>query len=270
MEDVEIECVAKLNRDLRIAAATLTPDEVRYLVDSYYQMQDDRKRSNNQVRALSESKEPCGVVGWLATNTGFLERQIAAALQIWADNDPLSRWAQSNFGIGPIIASGLRAHIDMTRVQTAGDVWRFAGLDPTSVWKKGQKRPWNASLKTLCWKIGESFVKVSGKEDAVYGKWYVAKKAELVTQNEAGKFADAAKAVIEKKPTHAQKAVYATGKLPDGHVHARAKRWVVKLFLAHYVEMGLKLAGRPVPLPYPIQHLGHAHKIEPPNAECVA
>ena len=113
-------------------------------------------------------------------------------------------------GVGPVIAAGLLAHIDITRANTAGSIWRFAGLDPTSEWKKGTKRPHNAALKTLCWKLGESFVKISGKEDSVYGKLYKERKAEESAKNERGEFADQAKQKLEKfkigKTTDAYKA----------------------------------------------------------------
>jgi hypothetical protein len=37
-------------------------------------------------------------------------------------------------GIGPVIAAGLLANIDITKAPTAGHIWRFAGLDPSSKW----------------------------------------------------------------------------------------------------------------------------------------
>jgi hypothetical protein len=253
----------RLSRDLAVAATTLSVDEVRFLVDAYYTMQADRIRSDNQVRALGESQEPHSVLVWLAEQSGTLERQIHRALDKYSASQPLGEWARSVVGIGPVIAAGLLAHIDIERAVTAGHIWRYAGLDPTIKWEKGQKRPHNASLKTLCWKIGESFVKVKGNPADVYGKLYAERKAYEAAKNAAGDYADQAAAMLVRRPTHAQKATYAQGKLPDGHLHARAKRWAVKMFLSHYYEMGRKLAGLPVVAPFAIAHLGHAHKIEP-------
>ena len=56
------------------------------------------------------------------------------------------------------ISAGLMANIDITKVQTAGQIQAFAGLDPTREWNKGEKRPYNARLKALCWKIGQCFI----------------------------------------------------------------------------------------------------------------
>ena len=53
--------------------------------------------------------------------------------------------------------------------------------------------------------------------------------------------------------------------LSPGHIHSRAKRYAVKLFLAHMHEVWWWLREGEAPvLPYPIAMLDHAHKIDPP------
>src|SRR5262245_51121976 len=154
IERLDLEPIEKLSRDMRDAAKLMTRAEVRYLVDSYYMMQEDRKRFANKSRARVEQKEPHALIPWLQGQSLRLEKEIHKALAVWADDQKPGRWAQSIVGIGPVITSGLLAHIDIEKAPTAGKIWRYAGLDPTVKWEKGQKRPWNASLKTLCWKIG--------------------------------------------------------------------------------------------------------------------
>lgn len=267
---MDLEPITRLSKDIAEAAKTLSDSEARFLVDAYYAMQENRIRTGGQIRSLTESQEPHAVLQWLNAQDTALEGQIKRALGRYADSNPLGEWAQSVRGIGPVITAGLLAHIDITLAPTVGHIWRFAGLDPTRTWEKGQKRPWNASLKTLCWKIGESFVKVSGSEEAYYGKVYIARKELEQQRNEAGNFADQAKAALERKrfgkETQAR-AHYEAGRLPPGHIHARAKRYAVKLFLAHYHEVGYRLHyGKAPPLPYAIAMLGHAHRIPVPGA----
>lgn len=288
----QLETIQRLQRDIKTAAITLSDSEARFLVDAYYAMQDNRKRESNQVLALGTSGEPHAVLAWLANQSNTLERQIARALDAYSGSKPIGEWSRSIVGIGPIIAAGLLAYIDLEpwycrndeaekscrdgepcspacgrkRTETVGHIWRFAGLDPTSKWKKGEKRPWNAGLKVLAWKIGESFVKVSGNKDDIYGKVYLQRKEYERVKNEAGDYAAQAAAIVASLPTHKQRKIYETGKLPDGHLHARAKRFAVKLFLAHYHEVAYRQKfGSAPPLPYPIAMLGHAHKIEPPT-----
>lgn len=268
------ESIQHLNRDLVKAASTLSVNEARYLVDAYYQIQENRKVAGNQVRALAETEEPHCVIDWLFDQNESLEKQIKRALDSWTDSIPAAVWAKGIVGIGPVISAGLAAHIDISQCPTVGRIWRFAGLDPTVQWLPKTKRPWNAALKCLCWKIGESFVKVSGRDGDFYGKLYLQRKAVEQRRNEAGEFAAQAKAHLERfsigKNTEAFK-WYSEGKLPPTHIHSRAKRWAVKLFLAHYHHVAWKLAtGQEPPKPYVIAHLDHADYITPPNFGSVA
>jgi len=260
----------RLTRDLRAAAGSLKPREVRYLVDSYYRMQEDRKRATSQIRAMRESDEPHEVMLWLVENVLRLEKDIKNALEAYSSNHPIGMWAKSMRGIGPVISAGLLAHINLDPLPpTVGHIWRFAGLDPTVEWKSGQKRPWNRRLKTLCWHIGESFVRMSKREDDIYGHLWATRKTYELQQNENGEYAGQAATQIARyhigRDTEAYK-WYSQGKLPLAHIHARAKRWAVKLFLSHWHWIAHEVTyGKPPPKPYVIEHLGHAHILRPPN-----
>ncbi len=263
------EPLVKLQKDERLAAATLSRDEARFLVDAYYTWQEARKRSDNQVRALGESGEPHEVLNWLADNSAMIEDSIKAALGSYSQATELGQWAESIRGIGPVISAGLLAHIDIEQAPTVGHIWRFAGLDPTMTWGKGEKRPWNADLKTLCWKIGESFVKVSNHDEDIYGHIYAERKEQEQAKNEAGEFSDQATAALEHKrygkDTVARK-FYEDGQLPPAHIHARAKRYAVKLFLSHWHHVAYELRfGKAPPKPYIMTQEGHAHFLAPPN-----
>ena len=268
-----LEPLARLTRDEANAAITLTPHEARFLVDTYYQMQENRIRAQGQLRSMARSDEPHDTLLWLETQNTLLEKQIARALDKYSASMALGQWARSIVGIGPIISAGLLAHIDLAKCETAGAIWKFAGLAPGVKWGKGEKRPWNARLKTLCWKIGESFVKSQGNAESQYGPVYVSRKALEIERNEQGAFAAQAEQVLAEKrigkatPTYAS---YAAGKLPPAHIHARARRYAVKLFLAHYFEVGyFLLHNRKAPKPYALTHLEHVHYAEPPNTELV-
>lgn len=318
----------RLTKDLKVAAMTMTANEARYLVDTYYQMQENRKRAENQVRALSADEEPHATIAWLSKNARWLENQIKRALDVYGDASPLGRWAKSQIGIGPVISAGLLAHINLEAAPTVGHIWNFAGLSPDVKWfsaveataivkevvgearkitpehvatcalkvnrkvaslEKGREflkrqsqqkgwtrdvlksvlslRPWNARLKTLCWKIGESFVKVKGKPDAYYGILYIERRALEDERSAKGEFKKQAEEGAKRvgKSTEAYKA-YSKGFLPAGHLYARAKRYAVKRFLAHYHEMGYKLVlGKSPPNPYPLGIQGHTGYEAPPN-----
>jgi|TARA_R100001594_G_scaffold134497_1_gene175687 transposase len=269
-EDIAVvEELDVLTDYIRGQASKMGAQEVRFLVDTYYEIQERRKSSANQERAIGEAGEPSALVNYFVGLDGYSEKKIRQMLQAYAEGNQAASWAMSIRGIGPVISAGLAAHIDITQAPTVGHIWRFAGLDPTLEWSKGQKRPFNAKLKVLCWKIGESFVKVKNHDEDIYGKLYDMRKRLEEERNQAGVFADQAAAKLEKhkigKTTEAYKA-YSKGKLPPAHIHSRAKRYAVKLFLAHYHHVAYELQyGEAPPKPYVVEHLGHAHYLAPPN-----
>lgn len=264
MTEATLEAVQKLSRDLRAAAASLGVREARYFVNTYYDLQDYRIAAANQQRKLLEGEEPSEFMTWLNANLETLERQIKVTLDKWSAAQPMGIWARNITGIGPVISAGLLSHIDIAKAPTVGHIWRFAGLDPTVKWKKGEKRPWNASLKRLCWLMGESFVKVSGNAKDVYGKLYLQRKAYEQQRNDSGDLAQTARQRLiddkGKKLDAELRALLETGKLPAKALHERAKRWAVKQFLSDWHgEAYRRHFGKEPPVPYPIAHMGHVH-----------
>jgi len=253
-----MEGIRTLTKAQRKAAANMGDTEVRYLVDLYYQIQELRKATSNQTRAQVTSQEPFSFHLWVAEQFMTLEKQMKSVLDAYTAADPLGREVRKVVGLGPVTTAGLLAHIDINKAKTAGAIWRFAGLDPTAKWEKGQKRPWNADLKVLCYKIGESFVKTQNSENSEYGKLFRQKRDELQKLNDDGAFAEDAANILKakkfNKSTIAYQA-YSQGKLPDAHLHARARRYVVKLFLADYHKAAYHiLLGEEPPVPYIIAH----------------
>lgn len=217
-----LEPIARLNRDIRAAALTLGDDEARFLVDAYYIMQEDRKRTYAQQRTLDEDEEPNLVIQWLAAQAESLENQIKNSLDIYTKNHVMGSYMRGVFGIGPVISAGLLAHIYMGKwcaichgrspekcekrqndkrlkfskheyfeeisCPTAGHIWQFAGIagDGQRPWLKGEKRPFNAKLKTLQWKVGQSFMKFSNDPKCIYGHHYREQKDVYIYKNDEG------------------------------------------------------------------------------------
>ena len=281
--------VQRLTRDLASAAKTISDAEARFLTDAYYAMQDARIRADGQIRSIVKNPvetgetneagdavkavEPHDVLIWLAEQNATLESQVKRALEKYVNVHPVGGWLTSIFGIGPVIAAGLLAHIDITEAPTAGHIWAFAGLDPTKKWEKKTKRPWNADLKVLCWKAGESFVLFHGNEKCYYGQLWRKQKDEYMARNEAGAYAERCVEILAKKKfdkeTEAFKH-YSSGKLPPAHIHAMARRYAVKHFLVDLQAVWYFIHyGKIAPKPWIIEHGGHVHFRTPWNAEAV-
>lgn len=270
-----LEPVTRMAKDVQKAAATLGPAEARFLVSTYYEMQEQRKRAVSQVKALSESGEPHQVLEWYEKQWKTLEYNIKLAMDKYSDAHPLGRWGKSLHMVGPVISAGLLAHVDCTKPY-AGNIWSFAGLTPGRVWKKGEKRPWNPELKRLCYCLGECIVRGQNHEADIYGKWYARRRKYEQQRDDAGLNKEAAATELRtktyRKTTDAYKCLI-TGHLSPAALHARARRWVVKLVLSHWHTVGHYLAtGNVPPRPYAFDKLGedvHTRLVLPPNAESV-
>ena len=335
-KEYRLELIGRMTKDIlkNIGSdpALMTKDEIRFLVSSYYGVQDLRKLLGNRIGALKKQDEAASMFAFVLNGVQTTEKNIQVMLATASGGRQIGQWAESIRGIGPVISAGLLAHIDITKAPTVGHIWRFAGLDPTLDWlgrekssklikdltgstggvvteeqfaqiateanrkadtlmeqvqrfadstgkgdyhtkdniiKTLSKRPYNAELKLIAWKAGESFVKVSNHELDVYGHVYASRKMWETQNNEAGKYAEQAAVKLERvgRSTDAYKS-YVLGKLPPAHLHARAKRYAVKLFLSHWHHVAYELEyGTPPPKPYILDrpNSGHTDFIAPPN-----
>ena len=191
--DVEAQLLTELVRmdpkEVRRMGAAMSVEEARHVVNDYYRIQEQRIRTASQIRTAPEG-DAMEITRHLNDQAHADENTRRLALLAYAQAHPVGRWSMAVKGIGPVIAAGLLAHIDVRKATNVGKLWRFAGLDPTlDKPKRGSKRQYNAKLKRLSWLIGESFTRVSGREDAVYGKIYRARKDQEISRNEAGMFA---------------------------------------------------------------------------------
>jgi hypothetical protein len=307
--------VYKLNRDvmkaIRQNGGGITDNEARYLVDIFYTMQDQRIRCNNQVKGLDRDAkkadtpaEPHDAIAWTLTQFKTLEQQIEKLLAVYVSNHPMAWFFEQTVGIGPILSAGLLAHIDIKKAPTAGHIWNFAGLNPDIKWAPKTKRPWNAELKKLAWKIGDSFVKQSSRPNDFYGKIYRQRKqfewdrnvaglmalpaSQYLSAKNFGKDTDARawysgecdptkvrELLAEGKPPTAAACKAAPGMgvpmLPPAQIDMRARRYAVKLFLSHLQQRWYETEFHTAPpKPFAVAQLGHAHVIEPPQVSPLA
>ena len=253
--------------------------------------------------------QPNEFLDWCHTQMHRLENNVKNALGVFARTYTVGIWLDSICGIGPVISAGLLAQVAIDKSPTVGHIWSFAGLNPDRHWERATKRPHSARLKTLCaFKLGESFVKVQNRANDYYGKLYVQRKALEISRNHAGDYRYTADYVLTGRcrrcvedpgydPTpwsgprrqlcwvcHGRPEVtakrigkdtqayehYAAGRLPPAHIHARARRWAVKLFLAHLHEvMFWDYYQTAPPNPYIFEHQpvgsDHRHKLQVPN-----
>lgn len=307
LDDAQVEMLRRLDRDLRKAAKLMGRAEARFLVDAYYSLQKVRIASGQQLKATGS--RPSAVLSWVHESMKVLENDIRLTLGVFVKEYRVGRWLLGVKGIGPTIAAGLLAELDIRNRPTAGHFLRFAGIDPSVTWESGQRRPWNARLKCLVvFKLGESFVKVQNRDGAFYGRLFAERKQRELDRNIRGEFAEFCAQEVARRDARPDKTwksrrpwyageispdvwkelPHLSGDaarrkcverhrvgpgqgvpmLPPNHLHARARRWVAKIFLSHlHHVMYEDYYGTAPPVPYIFAYggNGHVHYIPVPD-----
>lgn len=212
--------------------------EIQYLIERYYQTQEHRIAMENQVRALKEAGEETNPLEDYYERFHGIEKDISKYLASAIKDHLMWKWLKSVKGIGPILASALLSTIDIRKADHASSVWKYAGLAPGQKREKGKKIDYNPFLKTVCWKIGESFVKSRGEYRKVYDTSKTYYQQKFPAEKKEGK-----------------RTLYT-----KGHIHAMAKRRAVKLFLSHFWAKWREAEGLSVSEPF--AHRGLAASVE--------
>ena len=140
---------------------------------------------------------------------------------------------------------------EMVAEYAARTQWSFEYLrskafnEKTGKWSKtdlcaaAAKIPYNKELKTLMWKIGQSFNWQCNNPRSLYGRLFSERRIIETARNEGGEYADQAAHILATKnigkSTTAYQA-YSAGMLPKAHINARAQRWAEKIFISHLFE----------------------------------
>jgi len=261
----------KLTKDIKQASKKMTTEEARQMVRWYYDWQQQRIRCSNQVVAAARAEQSSDCVSYLTDAIETIENRMAGMLAQFANASELGRWSQSHWGIGPVLTCGMLSNINISRCPYPGNLWSFAGLNPTRVWEKGQRRPWNADLKVICWKTGQSFIKgcrrqERGKSRTFYGLMYILQKAHYQKLNDAGQYRERAAEILKARKfsddTNAKKA-YLAGTLPPAHISAMAARWAVKMWLTHYWQQAWEIdnPGKAAPVAWILTQGTHSREV---------
>lgn len=167
----------------------------------------------------------------LRQEEAFYEEQ----LQKMVKGHPGWSWAKLVKGAGLTTIGRLIGKTDITRVNTASEMWAHCGFglypDGTRQRKRrGQTLDYDAQLQSNCIILGQSLIRAADS----YYKYY-----------------------LGQKETHAD--------LSPAHCHNRAFRHMIKLFLSHFWQTWREAEGMSAPPPYSFSILAHpeGHLITP-------
>jgi hypothetical protein len=179
---IDLAKAIKFSKDMKeqiLKIESVSKQEVRTLVKLFYQLQDQRKATREQIRAIEQdrygkpaSKDREGaselddaeaatdllaeidtdannianevntiVLDWVNANCIVIENGIKKALELLCSQDEVGRWLMNIVGIGPVLAAGIMAYFDVTDKEYATQFISYAGLN-------NNNRPWLGVAKS--------------------------------------------------------------------------------------------------------------------------
>lgn len=247
--------VPKIAKELTKLAGTFSREQMRTLVDFYYDVQRLRVGAGNKEsahnRRVDVNADPL-LIRSLKEGLKVVEENTQKGMREYVRSQPMGRWAISIPGIEATLAGGLLANIDFTvcgcrqyqdvprrdrpphpcpGLLYVGYILSFAGqLDPLKQqWAKGQKRPYNVRFKNLCWKISEAWKKLSVNEGKSDEQLATEIKAAALKKGEKIEGTDLTLKIIEKRERMAARAKRLH---QDDYLYVRLymqrKRWEVE------------------------------------------
>ena len=148
--DVELIIPEGLGKDLKKeikSVSNASRQEIRCLVDNFYQIQEKRIALQGQIRAIRqeaddlEAKTFADILEWQLKTQLIQEKGLKDALNCICQTSEVGKWLMSIKGIGPTLAAGLLAYFDVTGIEYATHFMSYAGLNDNN-------RPWLGREKT--------------------------------------------------------------------------------------------------------------------------
>lgn len=222
-------------------APTEIPSLLRALVDHRETLQRERIKWSNRVNAVANGADEVNPQDMALAQKWaeiYVKLEHAADLEIGrvVKQHPMMEQLRAVRGVGPTLGAKLLAMIDISRSETASQLWRYCGyavIDgqrerPT----KGERLHYNARLKTTLYLVATSFLRGGSPYRRVY---------------------DSAKQ-------------YYQANRPDWtpmHIHNASMRKMIKVFLVHLWERWRALEGLDCRPLYVHEKLGHTTVFTP-------
>ena len=140
-----VKGLASVSGKLKEDIIKLEPSEIRFIVDAYYQKQDDRKTKFHQIRAIEQGGDveyghQLTLLQWLANSSKNEEAQIKKLLDKWTSNNPIGRYLKDIVGIGPVFSAAMLAYFDVSKANYYGNFTSYAGLNDNNIkWLGSEK-----------------------------------------------------------------------------------------------------------------------------------
>lgn len=263
------------------------PNLLRMLYSDFSQIQKARIASFNRAW-VKEAKEAT------STTIEFLkkaEKELEKAMDKAGKGNIVYEYLRGIQGIGPRTGCGVIGAFDATKFDYSSKLRKYTGLavidGKIQRLRKGETTGYDTQKKALLIKrIADSFIKLSGtphpsayfldyeweknRQQKKPAEAIPIHKKELIIGDllaeDVGGFKECQRIYAHQYPKllkqlNGQKTVLI--KLSDGHIHNRAIRRMIQLFISDYWVVSRQLQGFSTNQPYPIKILGHSDYRKP-------
>ena len=178
---------------------------------------------------------------------------------------PVWGWITSIRGLasGSLAAQLLAQIDDISRFDTVSKLWRFAGYavinGAAEKNHRGEKSHYNARLKSVCYLVADQFIK---QRTPIYREMYDEEKER---QHRLHPVVMCRECEMPREQCQSKKAHHQL--YNDAHLHNRAWRKTIKVFLQHLWLVWREAEGLPVSEPYVEAVMGHTHIVRPERVE---
>lgn len=240
----------------------IIPSTLSALVDAALSIEKVRVRSQVRETHLElndrSDEETKKLVAKLLEIESYIDGRVARHIK----SHPDYNWFSRVKGVGKENIGKVVAQIDIRKCATISALWKYCGysVDQGHALRRekgGGTLTYNSRLRSMCWRLGGSLLKATGK----FYTYYIEQKRGYVEHYEAVgiKIVTAASLPKDKRG----KKYEPEGVISEGHVHNRALRKMIKLFLACLWLTWREAEGLPITKPYAIEKLGHNSFIDP-------
>lgn len=143
---IEVMEALKMSKDMKkiiLNVQNVDKNEVRTLVNLFYQIQDIRIATSEQIRSIERRVSSTGtsnegnliILNWVLSSVAATEKGIKDSLELICRSDPVGQWLLQIQGIGPALAAGCLAYFDVTGRNYASSFISYGGLNDNN-------RPW--------------------------------------------------------------------------------------------------------------------------------
>lgn len=142
-DPIDASSIGPLTREVKkaISVSNFGKQELRFIVDRYYDIQEKRIELSNQIFAIengeniSEEEKCHELLDWELSIYKVLEQGYKQAMETASTSNRSGRWLRSIKGIGPALAATLEAYLDINKAAHRNAFVQYAGLNDNN-------RPW--------------------------------------------------------------------------------------------------------------------------------